>query len=124
MAFEFESSRLSLALFQAQVCRFRMALGDVDNNSGFVPLESFSSLEFVVSYSDVDVVAIRIIPNPPFAYLQVLGLSPPSRSVISVSTLYECQSILFCNVISIQTIRHNLYFTSFRTILSLSKRCW
>ena len=81
-----------------------MALGEVDNSSGFAPSESLSSLESVVSYVGGGVVSVRIIPSPPFGYLQVLGMSPPSGSVTLASTPYECQSILFYSAISAQTI--------------------
>ena len=66
-----------------------MALGDVDKRGGLVPSELLSLLESAVSYVGGGAVAIRSIPSPPFEYVRVLGMSPPSGSVTLVSTPYE-----------------------------------
>ena len=85
-----------------------MALGEVDNSSGFASSQLLSSLESVVSYVGGAIVVVLVIPSPPFGYLQVLGISPLGGRITLASTLYERQSILFSKAISAQIIWHNL----------------
>ena len=107
-AFGLGSDKPSLALFQAQVCLFRLALGDVDERGGLAPSELLSLLESAVLYVGGGAVAVRSIPSPPFGYVRVLGMSPPDGSVTPISTSYKCQSIFLCNATSTYTMRHNL----------------